>query len=205
MCSSDLFLQNEGRDGRAVQDVEPDRLLNRFPTTLRVEDDPNEKPEDRYYNLAQYDLIITFDADWSEFQPEQLALLQKWVDTQAGGLILIGGPVNTYQLARDDGSGRRLRRRPRLSHRTARRRGVLAHANHPTRCGLVLAGSEGTGARSARGGVYGKGRRARHVDHHHRKYDRGAGVVQARREIAGVYDNRSRCQMAFVRLAWFSV
>jgi hypothetical protein len=101
-----IFLQNEGRDGRAVQDVDPERFLNRFPTTLRVEDDPMEKLEDKYYNLAQYDLIVFFDPDWSEFTQEQLALLQKWVDTQAGGLLLIGGPVNTYQLARDDGSGR---------------------------------------------------------------------------------------------------
>lgn len=101
-----IFLQNEGRDGRAVQDVEPDRLLNRFPTTLRVEDDPSEKPEDKYYNLARYDVIVCFDPDWSEFTADQLLLLQKWVDQQAGGLILIAGPVNTYQLARDDGSGR---------------------------------------------------------------------------------------------------
>src|SRR5207249_2167953 len=101
-----IFLQNEGRDGRAVQDVEPERFLNRFPTTLRVEDDPNEAAEDKYYNLAQYDLIVMYDPDWSEFTGEQLALLQKWVDTQAGGLILVAGPVNTYQLARDDGSGR---------------------------------------------------------------------------------------------------
>jgi hypothetical protein len=101
-----VFLQNEGRDGRAVQDVEPERMLNRFPTTLRVEDDPTEKPEDKYYNLARYDLIIAFDPDWSEFTAEQLQLLQKWVDQQAGGLILVAGPVNTYQLARDDGSGR---------------------------------------------------------------------------------------------------
>lgn len=101
-----VFLQNEGRDGRAVQDVEPDRMLNRFPTTLRVEDDPNERAEDRYYNLAQYDLIVAFDPDWSEFQPEQLALLQKWVDTQAGGLIVVAGPVNTFQLARDDEAGK---------------------------------------------------------------------------------------------------
>jgi hypothetical protein len=101
-----VFLQNEGRDGRAVQDVEPERFLNRFPSTLRVEDDPNEKLEDKYYNLAQYDLVVCFDPDWSEFTQEQLSLLQKWVDTQAGGLLLIAGPVNTYQLARDDGSGR---------------------------------------------------------------------------------------------------
>jgi hypothetical protein len=101
-----IFLQSEGRDGRAVQDVEPERLLNRFPTTLKVEDDPTEKPDERYYNLARYDVIICFDPDWSEFTADQLLLLQKWVDQQAGGLILIAGPVNTYQLARDDGSGR---------------------------------------------------------------------------------------------------
>ncbi len=101
-----IFLQNEGRDGRAVQDVEPERLLNRFPTALRVEDDPTEKPEDKYYNLGRYDVIICFDPDWSEFTADQLLLLQKWVDQQAGGLILVAGPVNTYQLARDDGSGR---------------------------------------------------------------------------------------------------
>jgi hypothetical protein len=97
-----LFLQNEGRDGRAVQDVEPERLLDRFPSALNVEDDPNEKPDDRYYNLARYDLVVMFDPDWSEFTAEQLALLQKWVDTQAGGLVVIGGPVNMFQLARDD-------------------------------------------------------------------------------------------------------
>lgn len=101
-----VFLQNEGRDGRAVQDVEPERLLNRFPSALSVEDDPNERAEDRYYNLARYDLIVLFDPDWSEFQPEQLLLLQKWVDTQAGGLIYVAGPVNTFQLARGDDSGR---------------------------------------------------------------------------------------------------
>jgi hypothetical protein len=101
-----IFLQNEGRDGRAVQDVEPERLLNRFPTALRVEDDPSEKPEDKYYNLGRYDVIVCFDPDWSEFTADQLLLLQKWVDQQAGGLILVAGPVNTYQLARDDGSGR---------------------------------------------------------------------------------------------------
>ncbi|HEX4590083.1 MAG TPA: vWA domain-containing protein, partial [Gemmataceae bacterium] len=101
-----IFLQNEGRDGRAVQDVEPERLLSRFPSTLKVEDDPMEKPEDRYYNLSRYDVIICFDPDWSDFTADQLLLLQKWVDQQAGGLILVAGPVNTYQLVRDDGSGR---------------------------------------------------------------------------------------------------
>lgn len=101
-----IFLQNESRDGRGVQDVEPERFLSRFPSTLRVEDDPSEKLEDRYYNLAQYDLIVCFDPDWSDFTQEQMTLLQKWVELQAGGLILIAGPVNTFQLAREEGAGR---------------------------------------------------------------------------------------------------
>jgi len=101
-----VFLQNEGRDGRAVQDVEPERLLSRFPSTLRVEDAPEEKPEDRYYNLARYDVIVAYDPDWSEFSAEQLELIKRWVDTQAGGLVIVAGPVNTFQLARGEEGGR---------------------------------------------------------------------------------------------------
>jgi len=68
-----------------VQDVEPERFLKPLPgRTLRVEDDPNEAAEDKYYNLAQYDLVVMYDPDWSEFTGEQLALLQKWVDSQGG-------------------------------------------------------------------------------------------------------------------------
>ena len=102
-----IFLQNEGRDGRAVQDVDPERYLNRFPTTLRVEDDPTEKLEDKLLQLGavRFDRVLRSRLVGVHGQ-EQLTLLQKWVDTQAGGLLLIGGPVNTYQLARDDGSGR---------------------------------------------------------------------------------------------------
>jgi hypothetical protein len=33
-------------------------------------------------------------------QPEELAALQRWVNTQAGGLIIVAGPVNTYELSR---------------------------------------------------------------------------------------------------------
>ena len=101
-----IFLQNEGRDGRSVQDVPGERMLSRFPSLLKTEDDPEEKPDDRYYNLARYDAIIAYDPDWTEFTVEQLDLLKKWVDTQAGGLILIAGPVNTFQLARGEEGGR---------------------------------------------------------------------------------------------------
>ena len=82
-----------------VQDIPAERLLHHFPNIL-TGDDARESAEDRYYNLSQYDLIIAFDPDWTQQTPEELSLLERWVGTHAGGLILIGGPVNTYQLAR---------------------------------------------------------------------------------------------------------
>lgn len=43
--------------------------------------------------LFEYDSIILFDPDWSELGPESLELLERWVTEQAGGLILVAGPV----------------------------------------------------------------------------------------------------------------
>jgi hypothetical protein len=83
-----------------VQDVVQERLLKEFPTMLQSEEAPTERPEDKYYNLAQYDLVIAFDPDWSKLSDQQLGLLEKWVNLHAGGLILVAGPVNTYELAR---------------------------------------------------------------------------------------------------------
>ncbi|MBL8796198.1 MAG: hypothetical protein JNM56_20025, partial [Planctomycetia bacterium] len=103
-----ICLQVTDPKGARVQDVPQERLLKTFPSFLRVEDDPNEKPEDKYYNLAQYDLIIAFDPDWLQVPLESLVLLQKWVDLQAGGLIIVGGPIHTFQMARG-GNQERLR------------------------------------------------------------------------------------------------
>jgi hypothetical protein len=89
-----LQLQREG----VVQDVPADRLLKQFPS--RLSEDTSGSAEDRYANLAYYDVIIAFDPDWSRLTPEQLSVLEKWVNTQAGGLVLVAGSVNTYQLAR---------------------------------------------------------------------------------------------------------
>jgi hypothetical protein len=81
-----------------VADVDPDRLLSTFPTMDR--DESEVKPDEKYYNLASYDAIVAFDPDWTRLGPEQLGLLEKWVGSHGGGLILVGGPVNTVQLAR---------------------------------------------------------------------------------------------------------
>jgi hypothetical protein len=91
-----IFLQGSGD---IVQDVPPERLLRHFPNFLGGEDS-KVTAEERYYDLSRYDLIVAFDPDWTQLAPESLSLLEKWVGTHAGGLIMVGGPVNTYQLAR---------------------------------------------------------------------------------------------------------
>jgi hypothetical protein len=102
-----ICLQNEaGKDGTAVQDVPPERLLNRFPTRLDTTSKPTDKPEDKYYNLNEYDLIIAFDPDWSELSAEQIQNLQTWVDNLGGGFLYVAGPLHTFQLARAAEDGR---------------------------------------------------------------------------------------------------
>jgi hypothetical protein len=85
---------------KIVQDVPPERLLQRFPSTFRSVDDPMAKAEDRFDNLAQYDLVIAFDPDWTQLSQEQVDLLESWVSTHRGGLILVGGSAYTFELAR---------------------------------------------------------------------------------------------------------
>jgi hypothetical protein len=82
-----------------VQDVAAERMLQHFPNRLSAEDS-RETAEERYYNLSQYDLIIAFDPDWTQLSTDETNLLERWVGTHAGGLIVVGGTVNTFQLAR---------------------------------------------------------------------------------------------------------
>ncbi|WP_410969145.1 hypothetical protein, partial [Salmonella sp. SAL04284] len=81
-----------------VQDVPPERFLTHFPNKLG--DEANDRADTRYYNLSQYDLIIAFDPEWQRLQPDEMSLLEKWVNLQAGGLIFVAGPINTFELAR---------------------------------------------------------------------------------------------------------
>lgn len=78
-----------------VQDVEANRLLKRFPGTFH---DVKDGGEDPYDNLAQYDVIIAFDPDWTELSAEQAQLLERWVSSHFGGLVVVAGPINTFQL-----------------------------------------------------------------------------------------------------------
>ncbi len=74
-----------------VQDVPPERMLAAFPDTFRAKKD--------LYDLSSYDVIIAFDPDWKQIQPDQLTLMKDWAD-KGGGLILIGGYINTVELIR---------------------------------------------------------------------------------------------------------
>jgi hypothetical protein len=71
-----------------------DRLLTEFPAT------PDE--------LFEYDAIIAFDPDWLAVPAERLELMERWIGEQAGGLILVGGPIYMPQWTR-------LRTDPRVS------------------------------------------------------------------------------------------
>ena len=71
----DAWLQT-GQPGMS-QDV--DRLITSFPATAEA--------------LFEYDAIIFFDPDWTAITAEQLELLDRWVSRQAGGMILVAGPV----------------------------------------------------------------------------------------------------------------
>lgn len=73
----DVWLQNAqpgiSQDANAI--------LDQFPTTKEA--------------LYQYDGIIAFDPDWLLFDSLQVELLTDWVAEEAGGLIVIAGPVHT--------------------------------------------------------------------------------------------------------------
>lgn len=75
-----------------VQDVPPERLLATFPDTW------NEKKGD-LYDLTSYDVIIAYDPDWLQMLPDQIKNIKKWAD-KGGGLVMIGGYINTVELVR---------------------------------------------------------------------------------------------------------
>lgn len=71
----DVWLQT-GQQGMS-QDA--DQLLSGFPAKAQ--------------DLFEYDVIAMFDPDWTSLTLSELELLERWVSQQAGGLILVAGPV----------------------------------------------------------------------------------------------------------------
>jgi hypothetical protein len=62
------------------------QILDRFPSTAE--------------ELYQYDCIVAFDPDWTALQPEQVELLEKWISDEAGGMIVVAGPIQTAKWVR---------------------------------------------------------------------------------------------------------
>ena len=71
----DTWLQT----GKPGMSQDADQLLKEFPSTAA--------------ELFEYDAIAMFDPDWTALSVESLELLDRWVASQAGGLVVVGGPV----------------------------------------------------------------------------------------------------------------
>jgi hypothetical protein len=78
----DVWLQT----ARTGLSQDADRLLDEFPATAE--------------ELFEYDAILAFDPDWMQIPVERLQLLQRWLGEQAGGMVLIGGPIYMPQWTR---------------------------------------------------------------------------------------------------------
>ncbi len=65
---------------------ESNELLDRFPSTAE--------------ELYKYDCIVAFDPDWTALDASQVELLEKWVSEEAGGLIVVAGPIKTSKWTR---------------------------------------------------------------------------------------------------------
>ena len=73
----DVILQT-GQPGIS-QDA--DAILNEFPSTRE--------------ELYEYDCVVAFDPDWQALDAARISLLENWVAEQAGGLIVVAGPIHT--------------------------------------------------------------------------------------------------------------
>jgi hypothetical protein len=65
---------------------EADELLFEFPDTAD--------------ELFEFDCIVAFDPDWEALSAAQVKLVEEFVAEQAGGLIVIAGPVHTPEWSR---------------------------------------------------------------------------------------------------------
>lgn len=71
----DVWLQT----GQPGMSQDADGQLSEFPDTAE--------------ELFQYDAIIGFDVDWLQLDAADLDLMDRWLSEQAGGLVLVAGPV----------------------------------------------------------------------------------------------------------------
>jgi hypothetical protein len=51
-------------------------------------------------DLYQYDCIVAFDPDWTKLDAAQVALVESWIADEAGGMIVIPGPIHSSKWIR---------------------------------------------------------------------------------------------------------
>ncbi|MFG0264084.1 MAG: VWA domain-containing protein, partial [Rhodopirellula sp. JB055] len=84
----DVWLQTGGKG--MSQDA--DELLARFPETAE--------------ELFDYDAVVMFDPDWSAIDSASLDLMDRFLTQQAGGLVLVAGPVFHPKISGDRSDSR---------------------------------------------------------------------------------------------------
>jgi hypothetical protein len=88
-----VYLQTSKEEEIDLGRPDTDWKLDHFPVH-RVRPSPKEMP----YTLFEYDAIVALDPDWGALQKEELSLIKEWVQNKNGGLVMVAGPINTYQL-----------------------------------------------------------------------------------------------------------
>jgi hypothetical protein len=71
-------------------------LLAQFPDRLKADQD---KPDEKSLALETYDVLIAVDPDWMKLREAQRKLVAQWVG-QGGGMIVLAGPIHTFDLSR---------------------------------------------------------------------------------------------------------
>ncbi len=93
-----IYQQVSEMAGSRSLDVPDAQLLKKFPDVLRVEKNPTDKPDDQWYNLATYDVILAFDPDWTKVPQADIDRMKDWVEKQGGGLVYVAGSINTPKI-----------------------------------------------------------------------------------------------------------
>src|SRR5262249_35446984 len=100
-----VYLQTAKGLEDVSQDVDGSHLLNDFPNKLerpkgaKKGDKGDASKEGDPMNLKSYDVIIAFDADWTQLTKQQKDLLKEWVEgDHGGGIIFVAGPQHTLRL-----------------------------------------------------------------------------------------------------------
>lgn len=84
----DVWLQT----GLPGMSQDADQLLTAFPATAE--------------ELFQYDTIVMFDPDWSAIGTASLDLIDRFLTQQAGGMVLVAGPVYHPRITSERGDAR---------------------------------------------------------------------------------------------------